>query len=135
MMVNELMTPRPASIQGEAPIREALDIMLELDVRHLPVVNDDNEVIGMISDRDLRTMFQPAEGPPELVAWANRRLAQPVSSLMSGDVLQVQSDDDAQDAIDLMLEHRVGALPVTSAEGRLVGIVSYIDVLRMIGKL
>lgn len=53
-----------------------------------------------------------------------------VSSLMNGDVRSVEEDDPASDVVEMMLENKIGAVPVTDADGKLVGIVSYIDVLR-----
>lgn len=102
--------------------------LIDLDVRHLPIVND-GELVGIISDRDLRdvTSRLVAEGETEI----NRVLDRPISDLMSADVLSVDPETELEEVVDLMIEHRVGALPVVSpGTDELVGIVSYVDVLR-----
>lgn len=119
-----LMTRNPASLSAGATIAEALSTLIELDVRHLPVVNADREVVGMVSDRDLR-------GEP-VGSWASprRQLEQHLSEIMSSDVLTVGLDAPISEIVALMLEYKIGAVPVVDGEGALVGIVSYIDVLR-----
>src|SRR6185503_13435412 len=119
-----LMTRNPASLPASATIADALSTLIELDVRHLPVVNAEREVVGMVSDRDLRG--EPAG------TWASprRQLDLHLSEIMSSDVLSVGIDTPLDEIVALMLEYKIGAVPVTDAEGALVGIVSYIDVLR-----
>lgn len=125
MIVRDVMTTTPQVAEVTDRLRSVQAKFLELDVRHMPVV-DRGKLVGIISERDL---------PSELIAPAARgdsdRGDRPVASVMSSDVLSVNPESDLSDAIDLMLEHRVGALPVVDVDGEcLVGIVSYVDVLR-----
>ena len=122
------MTPNPMTADAGASIRTVLRKLVELDVRHLPIV-DDGELVGIISDRDLRevTSRMVAEGETRI----DRVLDRPIADLMSADVLSVDPETELEDVVDLMIEHRVGALPVVSpGTDDLVGIVSYVDVLR-----
>lgn len=128
MVVSEIMTPSPATADAAASIRAVMRRLIDLDVRHLPIVND-GELVGIISDRDLRevTSRLVAEGETQI----DRVLDRPISDLMSADVLSVDPETELEDVVDLMIEHRVGALPVVSpGTDELVGIVSYVDVLR-----
>ncbi len=59
-----------------------------------------------------------------------RYLERTVGEVMQGDIVTLDSEDSVSDAIDLLLEHRVGAVPVVDRLGSLVGIVSYVDLLR-----
>lgn len=129
-LVSEIMTPRPTAILHTASLRSALATMMELDVRHLPVVNEDHELVGMLSDRDLRGLPYVIREVDELLGAPGLELDVPVSRLMSADVLSAAPTDDVRDAIDVMLEHKVGAVPVVNPERRLIGIVSYLDALR-----
>jgi acetoin utilization protein AcuB len=114
----DLMTASPVVVDRAATIRVALERLQSLDVRHLPVVDTEGALIGMVSDRDLRAhMLAPS-------------LDALVSSIMTTDVISVDLDADAAEIIDLMLDHKIGAVPVIDADGELVGIVSYVDVLR-----
>jgi CBS domain-containing protein len=130
MLVEEIMTPNPERADVRDSIRDVLYKLIELDVRHLPIVEND-ELIGMVSDRDLRALTAPTEAEAEGMNLRDVQYDAPVSTLMQGDVISVTSDTDVTEVIDLMLDHKVGALPVVDGiTGTLVGIVSYIDVLR-----
>lgn len=132
MNVYELMTPTPVSVTTRTTIRQAWDALQSLDVRHLPVVNEDRELVGIVSDRD----FGAPPAPPameQLLGSPRRSPDAPVATIMTGAPLSVEPDDDLAEVIDLMLENKVGAVPVVSPEGRVVGIVSYLDILRRVG--
>jgi acetoin utilization protein AcuB len=125
MIVREIMTPTPWVVEVTDSLRRVHARLLESDVRHLPVV-DRGKLVGIISERDV---------PSDLVSPGARggfdRGDRPVSNYMSSDVICVTSESDLGDAIELMLEHRIGAVPVVDLDGeRLIGIVSYVDVLR-----
>lgn len=119
MVVEEIMTKNPVTVESTATVREAVEKLYELDVRHVPVIEDGN-LVGILSDRDMRA-FEPR--------WS-QLLENPVSNLMSSDVLSVEPETEVADLIDTMIEQKVGAVPVVDSTGELVGIVSYIDVLR-----
>lgn len=119
----EIMTSEVTAIRETTPVQRAVKALAELDVRHLPVINGAHEVVGILSDRDLSAVAGDAE-----------RLRQPVSRLMSADVLTVGLETDVDDVIDVLTEHRIGAVPVVNADGTLAGVVSYVDVLREVAK-
>ena len=132
MLARELMTRSPATVTPDTSIGEAWDLMRELDVRHLPVVRD-GVLVGMLSDRDvagldLGRMVEKNGGDA-----VRRELARPVIEVMSSDVVCTEVDGELGDVVDLFLEHRIGAVPVIRSGTReLVGIISYVDVLRML---
>jgi CBS-domain-containing membrane protein len=130
MLVEEVMTRKPYVAFVRDSIESVLAKLAEADVRHLPVT-ESGELVGIVSDRDLREVIPSALDVVERPSESARLLARPVSELMSTDVVSVSPGDDVVDAIDLMIEHRVGAVPVVQ-EGStlLVGIVSYVDALR-----
>ena len=130
MTASDLMTPRPVAVRSTDRIGEAVRLLQELEIRHLPVVNEQQEPIGMLSDRDLRALSVPVVLDDEWIGTARTALGAPVSSLMTGEPLSVELEADAAEIVELMLDNNVGALPVVDAEGRLAGIVSYVDVLR-----
>ena len=126
----DIMTASPATVRPTSTLRHAVDLLETLDVRHLPVVNEVNEVIGMLSDRDLRSLDRPIHLGTEHASSLGPSGDTRVATVMSSDVLSVDLAADMAEIVDLMLEHKVGAVPVTDASGSLVGIVSYIDILR-----
>ena len=131
MNAAELMTEDPRVIQLDAPVYDAVEMLQTLEVRHLPVVNEAGELVGMLSDRDLRALMLPSSLlGAEAVGSILARAAAPVSTIMSSDAVTVDPEDDVRDVIDRMLEHNIGAVPVVDADHTLVGIISYVDVLR-----
>ena len=135
MQAQDVMTPNPATISPETSVAEAWDLMRQHAVRHMPVV-DRGALVGMVSDRDL-TPFDmarvlTAEGAEAL----RRELSTPVVKVMSADVVDVSADAELGEVVDLLVENRIGAVPVVRPETQeLVGIVSYIDVLEAVRDL
>jgi len=130
MTANDLMTPDPVTVTPRASVAEVWDLMRELEVRHVPVV-EDGALVGMLSDRDLARFdiarLLVVEGAETLP----HELATPVVRVMSWDVITVNPETELEEIVDLLVEHRIGAVPVVRSSTReVVGIVSYIDVLR-----
>lgn len=126
MIAEELMTKKPVTVPTTAKVRDALNLMQSQEIRHLPVLNETKELVGMLSDRDLRS----ARLPPE-AASGTSVMDLRVSEVMSADPLSIEPDTEVGEIIDHLIENKVGAVPVVDPEtGELVGIVSYIDVLR-----
>jgi acetoin utilization protein AcuB len=124
MVVQEIMTDNPVTVDAAAPLSHVERLLRELDIRHLPVLDGD-ALTGIISDRDLSPFRTERTGPDGREAVA--------SQIMSADLLTVEPETELSEVIDTMIDQRVGALPVVSTNTRtLVGIVSYIDVLRAI---
>jgi acetoin utilization protein AcuB len=124
------MTPNPSTVAPQASIAEAWDLMRELDVRHLPVVENE-ALVGMLSDRDIGSLDVARLLTEESADALRRRLARPVIQFMSADVIAAEPETDVSELVTLFLEHKVGAIPVVLPDTRrIVGIVSYIDVLR-----
>jgi len=124
------MTPNPITADVGSSIRAVIRKLFELDVRHLPIV-DDGQMVGIVSDRDLREVTSRllAEGVTDLSGILNA----PVADIMSADVVSIDPESDLAEAADLMIERRIGALPVVApGTDRLVGIISYVDILRAV---
>jgi len=130
------MSANPVSVRTDTPLPEARDLMHAKGLRHLPVVDGAGRLVGVLSDRDVRaafpsTVLDPLLGPAQI-----ELLSQVLAGAVMGRppvVLPAEATID--DALLLFDRHRVGALPVTDAEGRLVGIVTMRDVLRAYRRL
>ncbi len=130
MIVADIMTEGPTTVTETTSIGDAMGVMSDEGVRHLPVVRG-SDVVGMLSDRDVGklgvSLFSDVEGLEQMKA----KVAQPVSIMMTGGVVTVDQDSDVSEAVDLMLDEKLGALCVVeSGTSSLVGIVSYVDVLK-----
>jgi acetoin utilization protein AcuB len=124
------MTENPVTATELMSVAEALGILYELDVRHLPVVRG-RELAGIVSDRDLRAFVQGSEDDA-IDAVENARSAT-IGTFMNTDPVRVDPETDVAEIVELMLMHRVGAIPVADLDtGDLLGIVSYVDLLRVL---
>ena len=132
LTAEDLMTAQPVAVPVTARVRDAVEILQTLEIRHLPVVNKDQELLGMLSDRDLRALSVPQLVDDEWMGNLQTALDARVSSLMTGDVLSVDVSAGAEKIVELMLTYKIGAVPVVDAEGKLAGIVSYVDLLRQL---
>jgi acetoin utilization protein AcuB len=126
----DLMTEDPVTVTASSTVGEAMQILQELNVRHIPVVNQSNELVGMLSDRDLRAVSVPRTIDEEWLGELRIALETPVARVMSSNVVTVQEEASMPEVIELMLDNKIGAVPVVDADSALVGIISYIDVLR-----
>ncbi len=133
LSVSAIMTTEVVTASPTVPVRKALRLLEDLELRHLPVVDGD-ALVGILSDRDLREFRMDAikelvEGRD--VFESGRNLDTPISEVMSGLVISVDTEESLRAAIDVMLEYGVGAVPVVDrTTGHLEGIVSYVDILR-----
>jgi acetoin utilization protein AcuB len=133
MRVHEVMSASVVTVPISATCQEAVGRMHRARIRHLPVVDDAGRLVGIVTDRDLRhRLFTPdvfrAIGtvPVEDLLRQVR-----VLEIMSTPVVTVRPDDDLEEAARLMLEDKVGSLPVVEG-GRVTGIVTETDLLRRI---
>jgi acetoin utilization protein AcuB len=130
VLATDIMTENPVVAREDMTADEAMRLFYELDFRHLPVVRD-KELVGMLSDRDLRRFSSEKTDDP-MTALSEARDAT-VGELMNTDPVRVTPEAEVSEIVDLMLMHRVGAIPVTDADtGDLLGIVSYVDLLRLL---
>lgn len=128
MLVRELMTAKPITVNADTPVLEARQLMQDKRVRHL-LVMDGDRLAGIVTDRDIRlNLPSPATS---LSVWEiNYLLARmTVSQVMSKNLKTIGLEQEAADAARLMLDHRIGALPVLDG-GRLAGIITETDLLR-----
>jgi acetoin utilization protein AcuB len=130
MRVRDLMTAKPITVDPETPMLEARQRMVEERIRHLIVV-ENARVVGIVTDRDIRlNLPSPATS---LSVWEiNFLLAKlTVGGVMSSSVIVVDPDRPIAEAARIMIDHKIGALPVVE-EGRLVGIITESDFVRAI---
>jgi acetoin utilization protein AcuB len=129
MHVRDIMTPKPITVDPETPMLDARRRMAEERIRHLVVIEDDR-VVGIVTDRDIRlNMPSPATS---LSVWEiNYLLVQlTVRDVMSHAVIVIEPERPVAEAAAIMVDHKIGALPVVEA-GRLAGIVTESDFVRL----
>ncbi len=123
------MTSDVVTIAADATVGDAMTAFTEHECRHLPLI-EDSEVVGVLSDRDLRRVEGLLALEVKSPSGSARVLSMPVHELVSGEPISVSGDDDIDTAIDHLVDNRVGTLVVVDDTGTLVGMLSYIDILR-----
>lgn len=121
------MTRVVMTVTPRDTVRRAWELLEVLEIRHLPVV-EGGRLVGLVSDRDLREYRLPPGD--EQSEYARELMAKPIDEVMNRQVIFVEGNESLATAIDLMLEYNIGAVPVVDADGRLEGILSYVDVLK-----
>lgn len=137
MSVEAIMSRAVLTVEPTTTVREAIRLIEDCEIRHLPVVDGEGgRLLGIVSDRDLREFRVPLMVEIERFSDADRKrtdelLNTPIREVMADDVVSVDSTESIESAIDAMIEYKIGAVPVVDPHTtELVGIISYIDVLR-----
>ena len=126
----DVMTPSPVTAFPDEYLVNAIAKMQMAGVRHLPVVDEEGRLIGMLSDRDIRLEANWLDGAfPRLKDDATH-----VYSVMNVNVASVGPNATARELMLAFSSLRVGALPVVDETNGLLGIVSYVDVLAEVAK-
>ena len=131
MFVSRSMTRKVITVDQEAAIFDAQELLAKNKIRHLPIVDKDRRLIGIITDRDIRSALpysslikQSSEEEKERVAKLK------VKDFMTKDPISVFPTYTIQDALLLIQNAKVGALPVVDDDHKLEGIISVRDLLR-----
>jgi acetoin utilization protein AcuB len=128
MQVADIMTEKPVTINLDNTLRDALEAMERVGCHHLPVINSEAHLIGILSDRDCRM----ALNSPYILRehWEDMELADrlPVRAMMTPAPIIVEPSTSADEAARLMLTNHINCLPVMRSE-TLVGIVTASDIL------
>jgi CBS domain-containing protein len=123
MQVIDVMTKAIISIESRKTINDALELMVENNIRRLPVLAQ-GSLIGMIVQHDIEKALRS----PEVVCDT------PVDWVMTKKVITVSADADLSEAIELLLKNKISGMPVVQ-DGRVVGILSETDILRLCQQL
>jgi acetoin utilization protein AcuB len=127
MKVVDVMSADPLTVSPSDTVGDADELMYQNHYRQLPVVKG-KDVLGIITDRDIRSFLGQylISSPRAREAALNAK----VEEIMTREPLTLAPDDELETAIELLLNEKFGAAPVVDDAEGLVGIVSYLDLLR-----
>ncbi len=129
-LVRDWMTPNPITIDPKTSLPEAHKLMKECRIRRLPVV-DHGRVVGILTLGDIREA-SPSDATSLSIFELNYLLAKlNVEKIMTRDPITIRPDATIREAAQIMLEHKIGGLPVVEAE-KLVGIITESDIFRVL---
>ena len=130
MLIRERMTRNPVLCAPDLPVNEAFDLMKKERIRRLPVVEKNGKLVGIVSDKDLlRVSPSPAT---TLSAFEIPYLLSKVkvSDVMTRKVISVGEDTPIEDAARIMVDNKIGGLPVVNEDGAVVGIITETDIFK-----
>ena len=130
LTVKDIMTTEVFVLHATQTLELVRSLMRIKHVRHVPIVNEDNTFVGLMTHRDLlaQTISHLADVDDEEQEYLDRHIH--IMNIMKTDVLTAGPDLDICSAITMLLENKYGCLPVVS-EGKLVGIVTEADFLNL----
>ena len=133
MKVRDLMSSNVIATRAEDSIATLHDLMLEHDIRHIPVVNSDKELVGLVSHRDLlrHSLVEQSDVPEFIEEEVRERIT--AKEVMTSGVYSVDPDTDIREAAQAMYENKFGSLPVVEGQ-RLVGILTESDFVRLMAE-
>ena len=132
MDVQDVMSTPVTTVTPNTLVRTASRVMRDAQIRHLPVVTDEDTLVGILTDRDLRRAA--ASDIPHLAKHEQRSQLEQlrVREIMTPEVVTVSGTTALREAGQLLRQHKVGCLPVVRDHHTLVGIITVTDLLRML---
>lgn len=130
MLVRDRMTSPAVTIAPDTPFQDAVKLMREHGFRRLPVVSKHGELVGIVSERDL---LHAAPSPAtSLSVWEMNYLLWKlkIDELMTHKVVSVSPDTPIEEAAHLMVDRKVGGLPVVDDQNHVVGVITETDIFR-----
>jgi acetoin utilization protein AcuB len=130
MIVEEIMKTKVIALAETDSIAEALKVMRENKIRHLPIIDEKHHLIGLVTDRDIR------DATPSIFDTEKFKegLQNPLKMIMRTDVITGHPLDFVEEVSAILYEHHIGCLPILN-DGKLVGIVTQTDLLHTLVEL
>jgi acetoin utilization protein AcuB len=119
MLVRDRMSSRPVTIRSDADYKMALHLMQEHSLHHVPVLDAGRRLVGIVAERDLL-----------LAATRHLQSAIEVAEVMHRQVTTATPDMPIAEAATLMVDNRIGGLPVVDADEHVVGVITETDIFR-----
>ena len=130
ILAREIMSSPVATLPITASVSQAWEVVHSKRFRHIPILGANDTVVGILSDRDLfrGTMESVLSG----TTWSTKQVETPIRNLVSHPVLVASPDAELRAIARVLLEERIGALPIVSEVEGLVGMITRSDILRVL---
>ena len=130
LKIEQIMTSDVISLSPADSIQSAIQIMRDSEIRHLPLTDDNNQLIGLVTERDIK-MATPILLDKEKV---KEITSMPLSSIMKKELITGHPLDFVEEAAVLFYDYKIGCLPIIQ-QNRLVGIITGTDLLHTMVEL
>lgn len=129
MLVKDRMTPDPVTITTDTSLKDALELVRSKAFRHLPVLDEDGMLVGIVTEKSL-VYASPTPSTTLSVFEVDYVLSRTkIGQVIQGSVITVGPDLPIEEAARVMIDHRIGCLPVVE-DHKLIGIISDTDIFR-----
>lgn len=130
MFVKDQMTTPAITLTPDTPFQEALKLMREHKIRRIPIVDENQKLVGIVSERDL--LHAEPSPATTLSIWEMNDLLWrlKLGDVMTKDVVVVTPLTTLQDAASLMIKHKIGGLPVIGADEQVLGVITETDIFK-----
>lgn len=130
MLVRERMSAHPILCEPDLPVSDALDQMKKEHIRRMPVVDKHGKLVGIVSDKDL--LQASPSSATSLSVWEITYLMAKIkiNDVMTRKVITISPDMPLEDAARIMVDNKIGGLPVVSPDGAIVGIITETDIFK-----
>ncbi len=118
MRVRSLMIENPITVSDRTSVQEAIHVMEENAIRHLPVVDHGQKLVGWVTLGDMKQGLLPA-----VVTGVS------LADLMIREPITVSADEDIESAARIIFERKIGGLPVVNGNGKVIGVITVTDIL------
>ena len=130
MKVGDCMTKDPHSVQEDASMKEAMVLMRQHHIRHLPIT-EGTILVGIVTDRDVRKASPSLLSGVDMSEYEEVLSNTPVSRIMTREPFTATAETELKDAVQILLDKKVGGLPVVDGK-ELIGIFTEIDALNVL---
>ncbi len=127
--VRDLMTSEVVTLHAEENISSFRDVLYDHGFRHVPVVDDEGNLVGLVTERDLLRNVLTDQADVPISVREEIMYSTPIGDIMVHDVETIEPADRLTHAAQIMLENKFGCLPVTDG-ALLVGILTESDFIR-----
>lgn len=132
MIVKTWMTTDVITVHEDTPMMRASIIMKEKNIRALPVVDKKGKLVGIVTDRDLRSASPSKIRGLNIHEMSYLLSRVKIKDIMTGDLVFVRPDETVELAAVLMRENKISSLPVINDKGSLIGIITQTDIFKVL---
>ncbi|WP_462152053.1 CBS domain-containing protein [Pseudoalteromonas xiamenensis] len=133
--VSDLMTPDPLCISQTDSLKVAHDLMREKNIRHIPIIDDQGQLQGMLTQKIMIANVMKILATYGQLALERKEKQQKAQEVMATDFVAVRPDEKLKDVVTYFVKNRHGCLPVVTEDGKLQGIITSSDFVRLAAAL